>query len=112
MDAYRRDFIKLSIIAAISLAITGCKDKEYEDNNILFPYQLSVSLDFGESLIESDTRKIFIAFNKSVDPRTLNGNIYLQDKTGSLIKTHSVKIDPEDTSYQTVILDLKSDFQL
>jgi len=110
MDAYRRDFIKLSVVTAVSLAIGGCSNSS-ENNGILLD-TLTVMLYPDDSMVEHDTDQILLEFNRPVDSQTLNGNIYLSDKTGSLADTHTVTLDPEDPSDQRVLISLNDDFHL
>ena len=110
MDAFRREFMKLSVIAAVSLAIGGC-DNNGEDNGILSS-ALAVILYPDDSMMEHDTNQIVLKFNKPIDPQTLNENIYLSDKTGNLIQMHTVTLDPEDPTHQRVLIDLNDDFHL
>ena len=106
MNAYRRSFIKLSVITALSLSLGGCHSRN-DTNDIL-----TVSLYPDESITDHASRALVVEFNKPIDPRTLDGNIYLHDKTGSLIEMHTVKLDPDDLSHKKVILEFKSDFYL
>jgi len=141
MDAFRRNFIKLSVITAVSLAISGCKknfekkpvlsdsldvlptassddvvtedysEKAYEENTAMSDF-LSVSRYPDDSIIDWDARELYLKFNKPIDANTLNGDIYLSDKTGNLMDVHTVIVDPKDSSYQRVLLKLNSDFYL
>ncbi len=110
MDAYRRDFIKLSVVAATSLVIGGCGNNS-ENGDILLDTMM-VTLYPDDSMVEYDADHIILEFNKSIDSQTLNGNIYLSDKTGSLVDMHTVMLDPEDPSYQRVLINLNDDFHL
>ena len=144
MDAYRRDFIKLSVITAVSLSIGGCgnddetvlltnplgtrpypdpspdddveecteKCEEKCEEESVLPMPLNVALYPDDAMVEHDARELFVKFDKSIDPQTLDGNIYLSDKTGSLMEAHTVRIDPEDPSRQRVVLEMESDFHL
>lgn len=91
MDAYRRDFIKLSVVAATSLVIGGCGNNS-ENGDILLDTMM-VTLYPDDSMVEYDADHIILEFNKSIDSQTLNGNIYLSDKTGSLVDMHTVMLD-------------------
>ena len=110
MDDYRRDFIKLSVVAATSLVIGGCGNNS-ENGDILLDTMM-VTLYPDDSMVEYDADHIILEFNKSIDSQTLNGNIYLSDKTGSLVDMHTVMLDPEDPSYQRVLINLNDDFHL
>jgi UDP-2,3-diacylglucosamine pyrophosphatase LpxH len=63
-------------------------------------------------MTDHSARALLLEFNKPIDPRTLDGNIYLHDKTGNLSEMHTVKLDPEDLSHKRVILEFKNDFYL
>ena len=110
MDAFRRDFIKLSVVAAVSLAIGGCSNSSKNDGILLDA--LSVTLYPVDSMLEYDTDQIMLEFNKPMDSQTLSGNIYLSDKTGNLINRHTVTLDPEDSSLRRVLINLNDDFHL
>ena len=110
MDAYRRDFIKLSVVTAVSLTIGGCSNSS--GNNGILLNTLTVKLYPDDSMVEHDADHIILEFNNSMDSQTLNGNIYLSDKTGSLVDTHTVTLDPEDSFRQRVLINLNDDFHL
>ena len=110
MDVFRRDLIKLSVVTAVSLAMGGCSNSS--ENNGIPPDTLTVTLYPDNSMMEHDTDQIILEFNKPIDAQTLNGNIYLSDKTGNLIGTHTVMLDPEDSSLQRVLISLNDDFYL
>jgi len=110
MDAYRRDFIKLSVVAAVSLTIGGCSDNGENGGTLLDT--LSVTLYPDDAMVKHDADRITLEFNEPIDSQTLNGNIYLSDKTGSLADMHTVILDPEDPSYQRVLINLNDDFHL
>ncbi len=108
MDAYRRDFIKLSVIAAVSLTVGGCRDSiDRELSDIL-----SVSIYPPDLMVDSDSREITLKFNEPINPDTIDGNIYLSDKTGTLIDKHSVTIDPQEPLLDKVLIVLNEDFTL
>ena len=110
MDAFRRDLVKLSVITAVSLAIGGCNNNS-EDNGILSD-ALTVMLYSNDSMVEHDANQITLKFNQPINPQTLNGNIYLSDKTGSLIQMHTVMLDYEEPTGQQVFISLNDGFRL
>ncbi|MEA3456783.1 MAG: hypothetical protein U9R26_09760, partial [Campylobacterota bacterium] len=110
MNAYRRDFIKLSVVAAASLAMGGCSDSS--ENSAILSDILTVTVYPDNSLVDYNADRIVLEFNESMDSLTLVGNIYLSDKRGELMWAHTVALDPEDPSHKRVLINLNDDFHL
>ena len=107
MNTSRRKIIKLSVITAVSMAVSGC-GSENEFFNDLF----SVRLYPDDLMVVHDSNVIILEFNQPIVPDTLDQNIYLQDKTGNLIHLHTVTLDPDDPSHQRVFINLKDEVYL
>lgn len=105
MDAARRKIIKLSGLTAAGLAVGGCGGNDTMDSDD----GLSVALHPADSMVSHDTDRIVLKFSKPVDHQTLSGNIWLTDKTGSLMHMHTVTLDFEDVSHQSVLINLNDD---
>jgi len=104
MNISRRKIIKLSVITAISIAISGCGSENKFFNDIF-----SVKLYPDDLMVAHDSNMIILEFNQPIAPNTLDQNIYLQDKTGNLIHLHTVTLDPNDSSHQRIFINLKDD---
>jgi len=104
MNISRRKIIKLSVITAISIAISGCGSENKFFNDIF-----SVKLYPDDLMVAHDSNMIILEFNQPIAPNTLDQNIYLQDKTGNLIHLHTVTLDPNDSSHQRIFVNLKDD---
>jgi len=107
MNTSRRKIIKLSVITAVSMAVSGC-GSENEFFNDLF----SVRLYPDDLMVVHDSNVIILEFNQPIVPDTLDQNIYLQDKTGNLIHLHTVTLDPDDPSHQRIFINLKDEVYL
>ncbi|MEA3491740.1 MAG: metallophosphoesterase [Campylobacterota bacterium] len=110
MDVSKRNLIKLSVVAAVSLVVGGCGDDNDEGGSA--PDQLEVSIYPPDSMIECDARQITLKFSKPINPDTLTGNIYLSDKSGTLMEKYSVTINPEEPIQDRVLILLHEDFTL
>jgi UDP-2,3-diacylglucosamine pyrophosphatase LpxH len=108
MDDTRRKIIKLSGLTAAGLAVGGCVGSDTMDSDD----GLSVALYPADSMVSYDTDLIVLKFSKPVDHQTLSGNIWLTDRTGSLMHMHTVVLDFEDVSHQSVLIKLNEDIHL
>jgi len=108
MDDTRRKIIKLSGLTAAGLAVGGCGGNDTMDSDD----GLSVALYPADSMVSYDTDQIVLKFSKPVDHQTLSGNIWLTDRTGSLMHMHTVVLDFEDVSHQSVLIKLNEDIHL
>ncbi|BAF71821.1 metallophosphoesterase [Sulfurovum sp. NBC37-1] len=109
MDAFRRSFIRLSVVTAVSLAIGGCNNSDSKDSTV---NGLSVMLDPDNSMVKHNAEQIVLKFNEPIDPETLDGNILLKDKIGSLGNAYTVMPDPADSHRQRVLIKLNDGFGL
>jgi len=91
----------------MSLIMSGCGTDDIIKN--IFEDDEVVSTDTS---IQYDVRKIYLKFSEAIDEQTLNGNVYLMDKTGSLVHRHTVELDTNVTSNTGVIIVLNPDFDL
>lgn len=108
MDDTRRKIIKLSGLTAAGLAVGGCGGNDTMDSDD----GLSVALYPADSMVSYDTDQIVLKFSKPVDHQTLSENIWLTDRTGSLMHMHTVVLDFEDVSHQSVLIKLNEDIHL
>ncbi|HID93864.1 MAG TPA: hypothetical protein EYP60_07190 [bacterium (Candidatus Stahlbacteria)] len=104
MNNSRRRIIKLSVITAVSMAVSGCNS-----DNEFFTDLFSVRLYPDDSTVAHDSSVITLEFNKPIDLNTLDQNIYLNDKTGNLNHLHTVIADPDDLSSRRIHIKLKDD---
>ena len=107
MYTYRRKFIQLSVVTAVSLLLDGCGERTIYSNT---PNTLNVRLYPDDELVEYDARKIVLEFNEPMDAWTLDGAFSLRDKNGVLSHIESITIDPDDSFGQRVIIEIESDF--
>jgi UDP-2,3-diacylglucosamine pyrophosphatase LpxH len=100
MKKDRRDIIKLSGIVAAGLAMGGCGSSTASSTD----GGLAVSLYPDQDRVAYDANIVTLKFNMPMDAQTLEGNITLADKNGTLEGLYDVMLDVEDVSSQTVIL--------
>jgi UDP-2,3-diacylglucosamine pyrophosphatase LpxH len=100
MDAYRRDFIKLSAITAVSLLISGCKE-EHVSSDVL-----NVRLYPDDGITECTATQLVLEFNKVIDPLTFKDIIFLDGQTGLPFPNYTVMYDPDDPLEHRVAISL------
>jgi len=106
MNAYRRDFIRLSAITAVSLLIGGCREENVSST------VLSVKCYPDNSIISYTAKQIILEFNKVINPQTFSGIILLDGNTAIPAFNYTIRFDIDDPSKHRVVISFNKDFQL
>ena len=112
MDAYRRNFIKLSAITAISLLMNGCGDGEDCREEGTPPGVLTVALYPEEDMVEHTAKRMILEFNKMISPLIFDGIILLDGKTELPIPGYTVAYDSGNPSGHRIAINLSDEFHL